>query len=583
MSGGTSAGNIVTESVGVYAARAWRSVVKVDAFGAILDAQLATIIGANWFNNVDDNLAQLNAWLNGTGKAALIKATAAEIDSITLSGDIAVANIVASGNVDCVDLVASGNVDAAHVTAATVVAGTGALSDATAAADDLVVGAIEATDHGVTILSTSVARLAFSDVANTVVGYLAYTHASNTLGFGIAGGTELNLTATTLAPAADGGLALGSGALRYSNAYLSAVTAYSTISLGDGTGSPALTLNRDTAGAAYMYFQSEGVNEWHLKTETGLLKLARYDAGVLIDEVLFGSGNVAFPGELTTAGNIEATGPDVTLTLGDASGNPKLIIAGAPEIEFRDGSWALTHEIVGGSTLNINRYSGGVLQDTLGYGSQGLTVPIALKVGDSATSSPVITLSKSDAGSSSLSFASNNVTRWAFLSDSNEDLLLRRYNSGGVAQSTTTWSNSTGTWSLADSVSLDFASPVLTVGSGAGTPSIVINKLSTSEGSLEYLDGGTMRFSVLLNNAESLLFRRYNSSAVLQDTTTVSGSDGSWSFPKGIGISGSASRFTAGTGAPSGGSNGDLYWRTDGTTSTCLYFRSGGVWTALAT
>ena len=35
--------------------RTWLTTVKADAFGVISDAQLDSIIGANWFNNVDDN------------------------------------------------------------------------------------------------------------------------------------------------------------------------------------------------------------------------------------------------------------------------------------------------------------------------------------------------------------------------------------------------------------------------------------------------------------------------------------------------------------------------------------------------
>ena len=233
-----------------------------------------------------------------------------------------------------------------------------------------------------------------------------------------------------------------------------------------------------------------------------------------------------------------------------------------------DGSLALTHSSGAGLTI-----------DTSG----GVSISKSLQVGSPVALAPVISLSKGDAVEGSLSFVNEDVTRWALVCDSSENLVLRRYNSGGTLQSTVTFSNSTGAWSLPNNVTLTGSGRTLTVGDNTGAAAISTSKSDASTGTVEFFSAAVKRWQIEHDTSENLVFRRYNSGGTLQDSTTVSNSDGTWSFPKGIGLSGSASRFTAGTGAPSGGSNGDLYWRTDGTASTCLYYRVGGVWTALAT
>jgi murein DD-endopeptidase MepM/ murein hydrolase activator NlpD len=165
MSGGTSAGNIITEAAAVYAVRTWVNIAKVDELGVIADSQLDSIIAANWFNNVDDNLIQVNAWMNGTGVAPHTRATVGTIATLNSTvGNVTTVNTttvnattVNGGTVNATALAATG------LTAGTAVVGSGAISDGVSTADDLVIGNLAGTDRGLTVLSTSVARLCFAD------------------------------------------------------------------------------------------------------------------------------------------------------------------------------------------------------------------------------------------------------------------------------------------------------------------------------------------------------------------------------------------------------------------------------------
>ena len=288
MSGGTSAGNIITEAAATYAVRTWVDITKLDEMGIISDAQLDAIIGANWFNNVDDNLIQVNAWMNGTGVAPHIRGTIGTI--ATLNSTVGNITTVNATTVNATTVAFTG------LTAATVMVGSGAISDGVSTADDLVIGNLAGTDRGLTVLSTSVARLCFADTAATLTGFVSYTHATDTLGLGVAGATELNLTSSALAPAADGGLSLGTSSLKYLESHTTTVTAYSALNVGDATGSPVLTVNRDTAGDGDLIFAAEGITGWRLRNAAaGGLTLDRYSGGAYADSVTFGTSMVTFP------------------------------------------------------------------------------------------------------------------------------------------------------------------------------------------------------------------------------------------------------------------------------------------------
>lgn len=562
MSGGTSAGNIITEATGTYGVRTWVNITKVDAFGVISDAQLDDIVGANWFNNVDDNLKQLNQWFNGTGTASHIRATTATIGTC---------NFTTLG-------------------ATTAMIGSGSLADAPTSADDIVIGNLGATDRGLSILSTAVARLAFVDSAATLTGFVAYTHASDTLSLGVAGATEVNLTATELAPHTDNGLALGTASRRWSEVHTTDLTIYddlavndaatvqTSVTIGDATGSPFLAINRDTAGTGDVLFRSENVSRWRWRHKSdGNLSLDRLDGtGVLQDSSLWSAST----GAVTLPGALDLSATNATLDMGDGAGSPTLTLDGASStVVFADGG--VSQFTIGyDGALGIAAIGvGGISIDSMGV----VSVTAGLQVGSGSAAAPYILINKDEAAEGSLLLHSEGTPRWAWIIDSSENLLLRRYNSSGVLQSTVSFNNSTGAWSLPNDVTLTGAGRVLTVGNNTGAAAISTSKSDATTGTVEFFSNAVKRWQIEHDTSENFLLRRYNSAGTLQDTTTVSNSDGSWSFPKAIGLSGSLSRFSAGTGVPSGGTNGDLYWRTDGTASTCLYYRVGGVWTALAT
>ena len=550
MSGGSTAGNIITDVPATYAARTWVDVTKQDFDVIISDAQLEMIVGANWFNNVDDNLIQLNAWLHGTGQATHIRAAQATIGTLSLTS---------------------------------AVVGSGAPSDAHANADDLVVGDLGATARGITLLSTSASTLAFTDSAGVMSGYITYTHASDTLTLGAAGNGVLNVN-TSLVTATGGSESVSLGEASNLWAGVSAADIYGRdgVQIGDGTGSPQLTFDRDTAGVASVVFEAEGVAQWRLQHKaSGDLSLDRYVGGALQDSVLFGNAvsGVQFPGNVSGAGSSVAfDDTDVVLVLGDGDGTPSIELAGPSSyITFSDtgvnrffigfdGSLSLTR-IAGSDGLSIDDVDGGVV------------VTHSLRVGNNSVSNPLLVIDKAEAGTSSLTFSNENQARFAFLLDSSENLLLRAYSAGGASLRTVTFNNATGLWSLPNDITLT-GTRTLTVGDGTGNQAIVVNKSAAGTGVLTFQDNGTVRWNIKCDASENLLFERYDSSGVLQDTLTVDQSTSRWVFPAAISLGGNPRQFTAGSGVPTGGADGDIYWRTSGVTAP-FYWRTGGVWTAI--
>ncbi len=516
MAGGTSGGNIITEAPGTWAARTWVDVTKVDAFGPLVDSDLATKIGANWFNQVDDTLAQINAWYNGTGEAAHIQAAEATIG--TLAFDSAVV-------------------------------GPGSQSDANAAADDLVIGSIAATDRGITILSTGIALLAFTDSVGVIAGGISYTHASDLMTF-ILGSSSLQLSGTVLKPMTDNAMSLGTALLRFSAVHAMGASVYGdvnatggltvggtaditgntsidgSLTVGDGTAAVSATLNRSVGTNTDLLFKEAGTSKWRVRHASGgNLQVARDVLGVLTDAVTVDASNAAVTlaggldvgDTLSVGGDTDITGAlmvtggnglfgdaSASVTAGSGAGSPSFVLDGSiGTVLFNETGttqYALQYD---GGTFAIQRYSGGVYQDAITYSLSGVTIPSNVVVGSADASSAYIGISKDEAGAGALIYYNEGTTRWKILCNSSENLLIERYNSGGTLQSTVTVSNSTG----------------------------------------------------------------------------------EWSFPAAIGLNGSASRLRQGSGAPSAGlgSNGDHYFRTDGTQSTCLYYKVGGSWVALAT
>lgn len=584
MSGGTSAGNIITEAAATYGARTWIDITKVDELGVIADAQLDAIIAANWFNNVDDNLIQVNAWTNGTGVAPHIRGTIGTI--ATLNSTVGNITTVNATTVNATTVAFTG------LTAATVMVGSGAISDGVSTADDLVIGNLAGTDRGITVLSTSVARLCFADTAATLTGFVSYTHATDTLGLGVAGSAEINLTSTALAPHVSGGLSLGTSSLQYLAAHVTTVNAYSALVVGDATGSPVLTLDRDTAGNGDLIFAAEGVTGWRWRhAAAGGLTLDRYSGGVLANSVEFSAstGAVTFPGEVTVTDTLTSSGgltylsnASALLRVGSGSNTATVALRGATTtLAFNDSVNDIFTIECDGNALNINRNSGGVYQDGVVYDSTGLNLPVVTVVGSASASTAIFAVSKDNAGEGRMAFLSEGVSRWYWSCDSSEDLSLVRLDSGGSILSTCTFSNSTGAWSLPNDITLTGAGRTLTIGDNTGAATFTISKTTGTAGAVNFLANAVKRWAFNFDTSQNLLVSRYNSSGVLQDSTTLNNSDGSWLFPAGIGVSGQTRRLTSGSGAPSASAtNGDIYWRIDGTISTTFYVRIGGVWTA---
>lgn len=157
-------------------------------------------------------------------------------------------------------------------------------------------------------------------------------------------------------------------------------------------------------------------------------------------------------------------------------------------------------------------------------------------------------------------------------------------------------------------ITMSDAAAVITIGTGGGTPGVVRDKSDAGQFLDRWRVGGVNRWITTFETDEDLGWYRYNSSGVFQDVPVLmdqssgdvtlaqnlipsSGSDlgdatAGWNHIYHDDGSGTPKRETWDQGAPDdtkgGATDGNVYWRTDGSAGTFLYARLAGSWAALA-
>jgi predicted secreted protein len=153
--------------------------------------------------------------------------------------------------------------------------------------------------------------------------------------------------------------------------------------------------------------------------------------------------------------------------------------------------------------------------------------------------SPVAALHKVDAGISKFAFLTDGYDRWRLSAVANEDLEIRRYNSGGVYQDSVVADEVTGRWTFPAWITIASTDPILVIDGSAGDDPSTINmkKGATSTCYLNLMSGSQTDWSIRNSSAEDFEIRRYQSDAY-QDRTWCEGTTGKWTFPGEVDIDG---------------------------------------------
>jgi hypothetical protein len=137
-----------------------------------------------------------------------------------------------------------------------------------------------------------------------------------------------------------------------------------------------------------------------------------------------------------------------------------------------------------------------------------------LSVGD-GTGSPVLVMSKSDAGTAALQFNSNSVLRGAVSMNTSENILITRYGLGGDVRTQAVFDDNVY---LPGTLFVSGANDQIIVGDGTGTPAIRIAKTDAGTGSIYFDSGGRHRAKFELAADESFYISSYDSAGTALNT-----------------------------------------------------------------
>lgn len=205
--------NIAQDAAATFAAYDWLS-DKSDTGSEIAEADVDTNVGAVWGNAVDEAFIQVNEVFQGTRF----------IDALGIGS---------------------------------------AVSGATGAGDDLVVGSTGTANNGMTIRASGQSSIYAADAGSATAARLYYDHSSTRWTVNVEGSDELRVNNAAVFPATDGGLDSGTNGSRWATTYTDDLVVTTTISqdsanptytLGSGSGSVEQFLRKSDAGVVNQYW-----------------------------------------------------------------------------------------------------------------------------------------------------------------------------------------------------------------------------------------------------------------------------------------------------------------------------------------
>jgi hypothetical protein len=174
---------------------------------------------------------------------------------------------------------------------------------------------------------------------------------------------------------------------------LSLTSSSPTLTVGDGAGSvplvhvaginPGVQLSKTDAGQGYIDWYNEGSRDWRMSQASNEnWYLTRYDGANFLGNSMF--VNYA-NGDINMEANLSLTSSSPTLTLGDGTGNPDLLLyaLSAAEIKLQRTGFAPMRVADLGSEFNISQWNGASWDNAISIDSSSLdvTIPNDLSVG----------------------------------------------------------------------------------------------------------------------------------------------------------------------------------------------------------
>jgi len=366
-----------------------------------------------------------------------------------------------------------------------------------------------------------------------------------------------------------------------------------TLTVGDGSGSPNLVLDKDDFGLAKLIFQKASNPRWQLQMQVNedfkVLRFNPADNGDSYNCVDLDRAT----GEMSLEANLSLTSSSPTLTVGDGTGTPILYIDGGedgsndPTIRFATtGShqWALQQDESANSNFRLFRYINGSFQDTVidvDHTNSDISIIANLDL-DSASPNltlgdgsggPIIILDKADGSEGQIRFNNEGNLNWIVDDTSSEALRIRRYKNN-VAHNNAIVAASDGDWSLEADLSLTSSSPTLTLGDGGGQPQIVLDKADASQAVLKFSNEGTRRWQYNMDNGENFEINRYDANGDFAGLSLeVASSDGDITMEANLSLTSSSPNLTLGDGSgvpriiinKDPANVGRIDWQTNGT------------------
>ena len=371
--------------------------------------------------------------------------------------------------------------------------GGAASGDAHADADDLVIGAVEAVDHGLTIVSTADSWLQMNGAAGTLSGGFRYVFGSVRMEFYAGGVNKMSLSGASLRSSTDGALDLGNQTTRwgdiYSDGFLvlagaevaEGVTGADELVIGDGSGSVGLTLFTTDIGGV------------------GRLDVTDVAATVV--------GSLQYAQAVGWSWFVEGT-QELNLTATDLSPETD----GGLDLGGSANRWAGLFAETGDFNGNLTLNSAG---PTFRMGN-GTGVPFLIHAKGETSVGVVLDLRSGGIAAGDL--------RWRLQFDGSEGLSWRRFDAGGSGVDNPLvldWA--TGLVSIANDLTLDSANPLLTVGDSTGKARVRLVKGGANEATVEYVQSvgsdTAGDFRTNFDSGEAFRIQRYNAS--WEETFTV--------------------------------------------------------------
>lgn len=523
------------------------------------------------------------------------------------TGDITLGNTVnITGSLTVADLTVTNTGSIEHITGSRILLGGAQESgDAVPGATDIVIGN-GSTDAGITVFvgDTSTGRLSFTDAAGLERGELRYDADTARWHMESNGSHFLNLNSAAVWPNTTDIVELGLSTRLWEKVWtldlfaagtanidgdvsvgadLSLTGSDPTLLVGDGTGTPAIEIDKSDAGTSALRYRNAGIKRWDLGLDTGeAFTLNRFNASAgHLDNPFTISVNT---GDIAVANDLNLTSSSPILVVGDNSASPSLQInkgsAGDGTLQFSLSTDAKRIRHNSSEELDIDHWNGGTwetiakfdssknvsLSDNLSLTSSNPT----LTIGDQLDVGPDIILNYGSAAEIKFVPLGFNSYRVA---GSGNSLVLGRWNGSS-------WINairidSTPDVNISNDLALTSSSPNLDVGDSTGSPDIALLKSAAGASRIVFRNtGGNADWVVTDDASESFLIKRFIA-GVSQDTPiAISNATGDITIADDFALTSSSPNLTLGdgNGAPNlildkdAGGQGEIFFNSDSLT-----------------